>query len=191
MTEAKLDNASRPRPRPLHRDIARPVPGLVKSVRNLVENVAAMELLQPSSVIWLVSPAIRDIEVLDNRAGAYRAAGPDLPLTRLRLSRILARAVASGGRLMLYTHQLSESRFLMEQLKGLLPARDLAERVICGERDLLPTVGWLGDDYCLTGSMNFAHADLWHRDDKMTMQTCPQRVEQLRRQFSQSYGAPA
>ena len=42
-------------------------------IRELLESLFAAELLSPSRCLWLVSPWLTDLELLDNRAGAWSA----------------------------------------------------------------------------------------------------------------------
>src|SRR6185295_9649576 len=76
--------------------------------RELLELIFAAELLQPSSCLWIVSPWLRDIPVLDNRNGAYLALGPDLPRTEVRLTRALRELVLRGTRLIIASRPLPD-----------------------------------------------------------------------------------
>jgi hypothetical protein len=173
------------------RAIPRPVPGAYNPIRDLVQNVAALELLQPSSTIWLVSPWLRDIELLDNRAGAYSAVGPDLPLTRLHLSHILAHVVRSGGQLVIVTRFPRQTRFLIDRLRIQLSEADYEARVRHDQMEALHTKGWLGDAYGIAGSMNFTNNGLWHQDELITFHTDPHELAKLRLEFTRSYGGGA
>ncbi len=44
-------------------------------VRELLETVLVSELIMPSPTIWLVSPWITDLEILDNRSAAFSING--------------------------------------------------------------------------------------------------------------------
>ena len=63
---------------------------------SLLANLFAAELVSPSECIWLVSPWISDIQILDNEASAFD------PLNRwgprvVRLSEVLATLAAYGS----------------------------------------------------------------------------------------------
>ena len=173
------------------RAIPRPVPGSHNPIRDLVQNVAVMELIRPSATIWLVSPWLRDIELLDNRTGAYSAVGPELPLTKLRLSHVLAHIVRSSGHLVLFTRNATEGHFVLDRLRSLLPEREFEAHVQSGVRNELHTKGWLGDGYCISGSMNFTNNGLWHQEELLTFHTDPHELGKLQMEFTDCYGGPA
>ena len=47
-------------------------------IRELLEGIFVAELLVPSESIWLVSPWISDIDILDNRCGQFSSASADV-----------------------------------------------------------------------------------------------------------------
>ena len=65
-------------------------------IRELLESLFAAELLAPSRCLWLVSPWLSDLHLLDNRAGAFSALDPQWGSRQLRLADLLGRN-ADGG----------------------------------------------------------------------------------------------
>ena len=60
----------------------------------------ASELIAPSRSIWIVSPWISDIQIIDNRAGGFDAVlDASWGQRQVRLAEILARCVALGTHL--------------------------------------------------------------------------------------------
>src|SRR5438445_9454022 len=73
------------------------------SVRELLQIIFSAELLAPSRCLWLVSPWLRDIPVLDNTTGSFLYLCPDFPLTEVRLSLVLRELLARGSQLLIAT----------------------------------------------------------------------------------------
>ena len=57
-------------------------------IRELLEGIFVAELLVPSESIWLVSPWISDIDILDNRCGQFSSLVPTWGHRRIRLSEV-------------------------------------------------------------------------------------------------------
>ena len=69
---------------------------------SLLANLFAAELVSPSECIWLVSPWISDIQILDNEVGAFD------PLSRwgprsVRLAEVLATLASCGSSVVIGT----------------------------------------------------------------------------------------
>src|SRR4051794_12469515 len=56
-----------------------------REVENLLQSILVAELVAPSEVVWLVSPWISDIPVLDNRTGALSGVEPTWGRRRITL----------------------------------------------------------------------------------------------------------
>src|SRR5689334_23801467 len=86
------------------------------SVRELLQIVFASELLAPSRCLWIVSPWLRDIPVLDNRTGAFAAIGAELPRSEVRLSRVLLSLIERGTRVVIATRPEEGNRQVRDAL---------------------------------------------------------------------------
>src|SRR6476659_6908334 len=66
-----------------------------------LSSLAALELLAPSAELYLISPWIGDVQLLDNRFGQFRSIAPDGGRRVLTLSVFLAALVERGTRVRL------------------------------------------------------------------------------------------
>ena len=66
-------------------------------VRELLESLLTAELLLPSRCLWLVSPWLTDLELLDNRSEAFASLDPQWGARRIRLAEILGRLLEFGS----------------------------------------------------------------------------------------------
>jgi phosphatidylserine/phosphatidylglycerophosphate/cardiolipin synthase-like enzyme len=157
-------------------------------IRELLQGLFVRELLHPSRCLWLVSPWVRDIEVIDNRTAAFRGLDPELPPTWLRLSDVLRRLMDRGTRVVLATRPEPESkrfcRALHDTIKGRLPE----DALILFEREILHAKGLVGNDFGLTGSMNFTYSGIEFQTEFVTLQRGSAEVAQLRVAFQAEYG---
>jgi phosphatidylserine/phosphatidylglycerophosphate/cardiolipin synthase-like enzyme len=124
-----------------------------KQIPDLLAMVFASELLRPSSDIWLVSPWISDIPILDNRADRFVTIDPAWSRRQVPLSQVLTRLRADGARVRVATRDIDTNRHFLETLSRVSTAAGSPIRVYCN--DELHEKGLVTDRCFLSGSMNF------------------------------------
>jgi hypothetical protein len=133
-------------------------------VAPVLRAVLLSEMLAPSPLIWLVSPWITDVDVIDNSAGEFDAVFGDDSVTVCRLSDALARINAAGARIHVVTRPDTHNEPFLYRLKAVAPrgrlkviqAPEVHEKTLCGQE-------WL-----LTGSMNFTIRGMTVNDEAVT-----------------------
>lgn len=131
-------------------------------VQPILRAVLLGELLAPSEEIWLLSPWISDVDVIDNATGRYDAVFGDAPVTICRFSEALARIAASGARIHVVTKPDKHNQPFLNRLRRLAPAAEviaappLHEKMFCG------------DNWLMTGSMNFTKKGMELNDEVVT-----------------------
>ena len=157
-------------------------------IKELLVGVLAAELVAPSRRIWLVSPWLADIDLLDNRAAAFRGIGPGWGRRVIRLFDVLGELTRRGTDVIVATRPGAESDGTLAALRRAVGEGPAAARLHCETRAQLHTKGLLGDDYCISGSMNFTRNGIEHLDEVVTYLTDPAQVGALRIEFGQEYG---
>jgi phosphatidylserine/phosphatidylglycerophosphate/cardiolipin synthase-like enzyme len=157
------------------------------AVRELLQIVFAAELLAPSRCLWLVSPWLRDIPVLDNTSGSFLFLCPDFPLTEVRLSLVLRELLARGSQLVIATRPDPANAQVHDSLRGI----GLDDRLIFYERAELHAKGIVGNAYALIGSMNLTYNGLDRLTEMLVFETDRSAVEPLRLSFRREYGGRA
>lgn len=157
-------------------------------IRELVAGILAAELLFPSRCIWLVSPWIRDIELLDNRTAAFRGLGPTWAQREIRLFDILAELVRRGATLVIATLPGDDNARVLETLQREIKATGDEKRLNVVFRPQLHAKGLVGDDFCLSGSMNFTRNGIENLDEMVTFTRVASDVGALRMEFEKEYG---
>ena len=152
--------------------------------RELLQTIFVSELFSPSRCLWIVSPWLRDVPVVDNSAGAFVSLVPDLPRTFVRLSHILRELIGRGTAVVVATRKEAGNR----QLPDALGALGTDAAATFRERDVLHAKGLVGDGYSLIGSMNFTYNGVERLDEMLVFDTDRAKVEELRLTFHNEYG---
>lgn len=141
-------------------------------LNDLLQTLLIAELLSPSRRVWLVSPWISDIPVVDNAAGSLPAAVPGAPARELRLSEVLSRLVEQGSEVNIVVkegerhnaHFLTALRTLTNQVK-VAEHPDLHTKMLATER------------FLLSGSMNFTRYGVGRNVERVTLDTDPESIK--------------
>jgi phosphatidylserine/phosphatidylglycerophosphate/cardiolipin synthase-like enzyme len=157
-------------------------------IKELLAGVLAAELVAPSRRIWLVSPWLADVDLLDNRAAAFRGIGPGWGRRMIGLFDVLGEFTRRGSEVIVATRPGAESDGTLAALRLAAGQGPSAARLHCETRSQLHTKGLLGDDFCISGSMNFTRNGVEHLDEIVTYVTDPAQVGALRIEFGQEYG---
>ncbi|MBN3959439.1 phospholipase D-like domain-containing protein DpdK [Nostoc sp. NMS8] len=67
-----------------------------RQIPDLLQTIFVAELIIPSQCVWLVSPWISDIPVIDNTANTFLCLEPSWSRSRIRLSQVLATLAERG-----------------------------------------------------------------------------------------------
>jgi phosphatidylserine/phosphatidylglycerophosphate/cardiolipin synthase-like enzyme len=158
------------------------------SARELLQLVFASELVAPSRCVWLVSPWIRDVPVLDNTTGGFVSLCPEFPRGEVRLSSVLKELMRRGTQIVVATRPEQGNRQIVDALAD---STDRLHLLRVSERPELHAKGIVGDRYALTGSMNLTYNGLEHLTEMLLFQVDRGRVEELRILFRDEYGGLA
>jgi len=157
------------------------------SVRELIQTIFATELLSPSRCLWIISPWLRDVPVLDNTTGSFMTLCPDFPIAEVRLSSVLEELLTRGTQIVIATRPDEGNRQVLDNLRSTGFEHDL----IFHERSELHAKGIAGDSCSLIGSMNFTYNGLERLTEMLVFQTDRAAVEQVRLSFRNEYGGRA
>ena len=130
-----------------------------KSAQELLQLIFASELLMPSRCLWIVSPWLRDIPVLDNSTGSFLCLCPDFPRAEVRLSRVLRELVDRGTTVVIAARADAGNRQVLDGLQAV----SRPEAVIFHERSELHAKGIVGDRYSLARRDHPDRGTLLHR----------------------------
>lgn len=129
-----------------------------RQVPDLLQAIFVAELFSPSRCLWLVSPWISDIPVIDNRTNAFLALDPLWIRSQVTLSQVLTRLLELGTTIHVATRPDSRNLAFLDRLRRGAEPEGLPFRV--HEQEELHEKGILGDGFYLSGSMNFTFSGI-------------------------------
>ena len=157
-----------------------------RQVPDLLQAIVVAELMTPNRCLWLVSPWISDIPVIDNSANTFLCLEPTWSRSRVRLSQVLATLAQQGATVHIATRPDSHNRSFIEGLKARIDRMDVAVRFHITEE--LHTKGILGDGYYLAGSMNFTYNGITVNEEALTYETSPEVIAEQQVIFHNRWG---
>lgn len=156
---------------------------------DLLAGLFSAELCLPSRCLWLVSPWVSNVEILDNSAGTFGA------LTRfgkrpVRLAELLVTLAGAGTHIVVGTTADKHNIRFLESLRLLADDLRVGHLVSTSIDDTnnLHTKALTGDDFALAGSMNITFNGLQIREELVDLRTDDAYVAQARMDAFDRFG---
>jgi phosphatidylserine/phosphatidylglycerophosphate/cardiolipin synthase-like enzyme len=163
----------------------RPSPVTGVRVDPLLTSVLLAELLKPSDNIWLISAWISDVTGVDNTRGNYDSLFGDAVARIYTLSEILAMLASRGAKLSIVTRDVPENEAFLARLRRAV-AQEAQLRVIRSPGIHEKT--FCGDDWLLSGSMNFTFSGMNANDEVVTYKVDRPTAAAARVDFERRWG---
>ncbi|MEG3632169.1 phospholipase D-like domain-containing protein DpdK [Micromonospora palythoicola] len=152
-------------------------------IDGILATVLLAELMVPSRHLWLVSPWIGDVDVIDNRSAAYDSVFVDPSSRVYTFAEVLAATTHRGGRLSVVTrpdpfNDVFLDRLFRQAAAGqaqVMRAEDVHEKTLCG------------DDWLMTGSMNFTYRGMSINDEIVSYRVDPAIASAARIDFTRRF----
>jgi len=126
-------------------------------IRDLLQVVFANELMAPSKELFLVSPWISDIVIIDNRMGGFDALNPEWKGRQIRLTEVIIQLMSIGSEVSIITRPDPHNDTVLNRISTVSDESALAEKVYTKTVEDLHTKGILTEKGCLLGSMNITY----------------------------------
>ena len=140
-----------------------------RHVADLLQTIFAAEILRPSTRLWIVSPWISDIPVLDNRANTFSSLAPEWARSRIHLSVVLEWLLGRGTIVHVATRGNEDhNRDFINRIENVSKGRSGMHLHLSAD---LHDKGILGDGYHLAGSMNLTHSGISINDEVLQFTT--------------------
>lgn len=157
-------------------------------VRELLQAVFVGEMLAPSRCLWLVSPWVSDIPIIDNRTGAFDALDSSWGSQALRLGEVLIRSLQIGTTVVIATRPLPHNRPFLSQLASAASDVGASSCILLNEAEDLHEKGLLGDDFYLSGSMNLTYGGVELLEETVKFDTAEDVVADAHLVFYERWG---
>ena len=168
----------------LHRDIYAERSRLLPA--EFLQSLFVAELMLPSSRVWISSPWITDIDLIDNTARQFAALVPSWPASWIRLSDVLRALIERGTKIVVI------SNFDQHNVE-LLARVELLREEYPGRANVIRTAdvhekGILSDNFTLDGSMNFTYRGVNISQEYLGYRCDPEVVHERRMVLQERWG---
>lgn len=152
-------------------------------ITELLQFIFVSEILAPGEKIWLVTPWISNVPVLDNRSGLFSSLDPTWEHRFVRLNEILVRLITLGSVVVIVTRPDDHCKNFIQRLKEDLEISGGSDKLTVEWRQELHTKGILTTKALLTGSMNLTNNGLNLLDEQVTFDIDTRNIAQGRINF--------
>jgi hypothetical protein len=157
-------------------------------VRELLQATFVAEYLAPSRCLWLVSPWVSDIPIIDNRSGSFDSLDSSWGPRVVRLVELLTRSLRVGATVVIATRPVAHNSPFVAQLGAAASEATVTSQLLIAESENLHEKGLLGDDFYLSGSMNFTYGGVELLEETVKFDTAPDVVAQARLVYYERWG---
>lgn len=159
--------------------------GNSREIIDLMQSIFVSELLSPSRCLWIVSPWISDIPLIDNRSNQFLTLEPNWARKKVVFSEVLAHLLQRGTTIHIATKPDAKNRTFLQAIQE----RSLgAEKLEIHLSAALHSKGILGDDFYLSGSMNITFNGIEFADESVQFHVDPEVVSGKRIDFLNWWG---
>jgi hypothetical protein len=148
------------------------------------------ELLTPSTPMWIVTPWISDVVVIDNRAARFTGLLPDLPRRQIRLGETLLTLLTRGASLVIASRPDDHNRAFTERLAERAVESGVGDRLVQRFAAELHEKGLLTRHVLLSGSMNLTYNGLRRLEESILLTDDTDAVARARHAYEDRWGLP-
>lgn len=126
-------------------------------LQKIIEAFFISELSTPSKEIWIVSPWISNLNIVDNNQGQYSSLFPEWPKSFISLSLVLNSILENGTKVNISTRPFENqesNREIINFVESLKKDENYGHLVILKTDNTLHEKGLIHDSLYLAGSMN-------------------------------------
>ncbi len=139
---------------PVRRTLRPDGPAARHELAGLLGSVWACELVRPSGLFVLAAPQLADGPALDNRGGSFTGIEPGWGERVVRVSDVLLRTAARGGRVWVLTRRTPDRpNVLLARLRERAAEMGATARLRTAELDSLPAAGVFADGFTVRGPL--------------------------------------
>jgi hypothetical protein len=159
----------------------------IATIKDLLQMMFVGEFLQLGNEIWIVSPWITNVVLIDNRSGNFDNLNPEWGRKEIRLIDVLFAFMIRGCVLNVVTRDVDINRPFINGLNDISKSNDLESQLkIVMDADL-HTKGILLSESLLLGSMNFTYSGIELNDEWVQFSIDKKEISETRLHFNQQY----
>ena len=151
-----------------------------------LQSLLIAELIRPSSRIWISSPWINDIELIDNTARQFATLVPTWPASWIRLSDFLGALLDRGSEVVIIANYAPRNMEFLTRVN--LIGEVHPDRVHVIQTADVHEKGILSDNFTLDGSMNFTYRGVHISQEYLAYRCDPKIVYERRLVLEERWG---
>ena len=163
--------------------------GANRRLADVLMTAFVADLISPSQSVWLLSPWISDIPVVDNRGGEILGLVPGAPIRHLTLCEMLRFMAGQGSRVTVVVRNERGNDSVAARLTE--PGSGSQSEVIVIRVENLHDKGFLTDHVYFEGSMNFTHYGQTVNEEGVSIHMDPDLLGRMRLDFDARFRGEA
>jgi phosphatidylserine/phosphatidylglycerophosphate/cardiolipin synthase-like enzyme len=154
-----------------------------ETLRELLETMFISEMLSPGPVIYIISPWVSNIILIDNRSGTFDTLNPEWGHKEVRVVDVIVSLMSRGCRVVIVTRNDEKNTSFLNLLNDQAAQNGLENAVTTYSRNSLHTKGILLTGCSLLGSMNLTYFGLHLNDEQVTFSIDKEDLAHTRLEF--------
>ncbi len=160
----------------------------VETLRELLQMMFVSELLILSSEVWIVSPWVGNVSLIDNRAGEFDTLNPEWSRKEVRLIETLVALMTREVRVVIVTRDIENNKAFLEAVEYASREQGLESRLRIIKKKELHTKGILLSRSLLMGSMNLTYSGIEINDESIQYSIDREDIAKTRIEFLEYLG---
>lgn len=152
---------------------------------DVVQSLIVSEILCPSKDVWLLSPWISDIPVIDNQAGAFAGILPGMTVRTILLTDALIELAKRGSHVRVVVRPDPRNTKVTDKL---MAASETMEPIDVLEKKNLHEKALLTSRFHLHGSMNFTHYGRTVNQEALVLETETDSISRANLDYHDRFG---
>jgi hypothetical protein len=157
------------------------------TLQELLQTLFVAELVQPGEEVWIVSPWISNVVLIDNRSGSFDFLNPEWGRREIRLTDVLITLMNYNSHVHVVTRNDPGNDAFHTRMRDTLQEHDLQDKFSLLINDQLHTKGILLTQCLVMGSMNLTYNGMMINDESIDFSIDLQDLAQARIEF-RAYG---
>ncbi len=158
-----------------------------QEIKDVLKSLFVSEIIQPSPILWIVSPWISDIEIIDNMSGNFDFIEPAWGNRNVCLSEVIVKFIQNGGRINIVTSNDEHNNSFLKKLTKLSKSKDVLQNIRIKKVEKLHTKGILSNSFYLHGSMNITFNGIDINDEQINLETSKESIADASLAFKNFY----
>jgi len=153
------------------------------TIKELLQSMFVGEILETYGRIWIVSPWVSNITLIDNRSGNFDTLSPEWGRREIRLTDVLIGLMSKGTKVVIVTRDDDTNKPFLNKLRDTAEIHALNEQLEFKLDPLLHKKGILLSHSLLMGSMNLSNNGLEMLDEWIQFSIDPEDIATTKLEF--------